>query len=109
MVFKRSKTSDSITFVFGEEEKSVRLKSGKTILDLAFENDLPLDHSCTAGTCGSCRVIVLEEPTPLEERSEVEQETAAERGFKASERLACINEACPGLKVRIPSFSSEEP
>ena len=102
MVFKRSKSSDSITFVLGSEERSVRLKSGKSILDLALENDIPLDHSCTAGTCGSCRIFILDAPSDFEPRGEVEQETAESRGFSDLERLACLNEACPGLKVKIP-------
>lgn len=110
MVFKRFKSSESVVFVLGSdadshlagEENVVRFREGKTILETALENDLPLDHSCTAGTCGSCRVIVLESSTPLEERGEVESETALERQFEPNERLACMNLACPGLRVRIP-------
>jgi ferredoxin, 2Fe-2S len=102
MVFKRFKASESLTFVIGKEETEVRFRKGKTILETALENEIPLDHSCTAGTCGSCRIIVLEAPIPLEERGDVESDTAQERGFGEDERLACLNEACAGLKVRIP-------
>lgn len=103
MFFKRSKPSDTVTFVLGDEETSVRLKPGKTILDLALENDLPLDHSCTAGTCGSCRVIALENAEALEPRGEVESETAETRGFHENERLACLNEARANVRLRIPT------
>lgn len=105
VVFKRSKPSESVTFVLGDEEKSIRLKPGKTILDLALENDLPLDHSCTAGTCGSCRIFVLSGNDAIETRGEVEEETAEARGFGENERLACLNEACGSIRVRIPTES----
>ncbi|RYZ65623.1 MAG: (2Fe-2S)-binding protein [Proteobacteria bacterium] len=109
MVFKRFKSSESIVFVLGSsieageaEEKQVRFRPGKTILETALDHDIELDHSCTAGTCGSCRVVVLDDSAPLEVRGEVEAETAAERQFAPNERLACLNLACAGLKVRIP-------
>ena len=104
MVFKRVKQQETVQFIFENEKKEVRFRKGKTILQTALENDIPLAHSCTAGTCGSCRILVVDEPIALEERGDVESDTAAERGFSENERLACLIEACPGLKIKIPGI-----
>ncbi|MES2964784.1 MAG: 2Fe-2S iron-sulfur cluster-binding protein [Bdellovibrionota bacterium] len=88
----------------GREWKEIDFKgSGKSVLDVALENRLPLSHSCDGNaTCGTCRIIVVSSEEPLEERGELEQEIADDRGFSDDERLACQLTACPGLKIKIP-------
>ncbi len=95
-----------MTFIFselGEQEAKIRL--GETVLETALRNKLPLDSSCTEGTCGSCRVTVITTSPELRAPEEVELETQRERGFAADERLACQMNACPGLKVRVPDYT----
>jgi ferredoxin len=104
---KRLKTPKSVLFLFveeGGEWKTIDFRgTGKSVLDVALENRLPLNHSCGGNaTCGTCRIRVVSTETPLEERGELEQEIADDRGFAEDERLACQLTACPGLKFKIP-------
>ena len=99
------KNTGNVTFIFEESgEKVVKFREGETVLETAMRNKLPLDSSCTEGTCGSCRVNLVISPPELEPAGEVELETKAERGFAPDERLSCQMIACDGLKVRVPSY-----
>ena len=94
-----------MTFIFSElDEQLAKIRDGETVLETALRNKLPLDSSCTEGTCGSCRVTVITAPPELEAPQEVELETQRERGFPANERLACQMNACSGLKVKVPDY-----
>lgn len=97
---------DTMVFIINEfEEKTVRIRPpGASVLGLAMKNKIPLDSSCLEGTCGSCRVTVIEAPAELEPPGPVEAETRADRGFHANERLGCQMTACPGLKVKVPVY-----
>ena len=100
------KKADTMTFVTNENDlTSVEIKpSGATVLGLARKAKLPLDSSCLEGTCGSCRVTVLEAPSELEPPHEVERETLTERQMRSDERLGCQMIACAGLKVKVPVY-----
>lgn len=74
-----------------------------SVLELALENAIELSHSCGGmGTCGTCRVILVDPPEDIEERNELELEMAQDRNFEKNERLACQLMARNGLKIRIP-------
>ena len=89
--------------VFLPEKKSVAFRDGDTVLDLALANRLGLPTSCGGmGTCGTCRVLVESDLSKIPALNQVEQEIAADRGFKKNERLGCQLEAFDGLCVRIP-------
>lgn len=100
------KKPETMTFIVNEtEERPVPIKpEGATVLGLAMKNKIPLDSSCLEGTCGSCRVTVIEAPPELEPPGDVERETREERGFHANERLGCQMTACPGLTVKVPTY-----
>ncbi len=89
--------------VFYPEEKICELRGESTLLDVALNNKVDLDHSCGGmGSCGTCRIIVLEGLDRLEERGELEQDIANDREFHKEERLACQIHPVAGLKVKIP-------
>lgn len=91
-------------FIIDSSEVVVKANPGETLLDLAIRMKLPLQHSCGGmGTCGTCRVIVREGLNQLSSPGEVECEIIKDRGFGASERLACQNEPQDDLVVEIPS------
>jgi ferredoxin len=101
-VFKKPET---MTFITNEcDETTVPIRAGQSVLGVAMKNKIPLDSSCLEGTCGSCRVSVIEAPPELEPPGEVERETREERGFRPEERLGCQMTACPGLKVKVPVY-----
>jgi ferredoxin len=56
--------------VFLNEGRPVRVETGKTLLDAAMENGVPISHVCQgAGTCSTCRVEVVIGPeniSPIE-------------------------------------------
>lgn len=84
-------------------------EKGKTLLDLAFENDILIEHNC-GGLCAciSCRVLVLKGSTLLNEKSEDEKNMLTDEGFTEENlRLSCqckiINESDEEIIVEIPS------
>ena len=95
-----------MTFIVNEtEERPVAIKpEGATVLGLARKNKIPLDSSWHEGTCGSCRVTLIDTPAELEPPGEVERETRLERRFHDNERLGCQMIACAGLKVKVPVY-----
>ena len=106
MFKKPGKTPDMMTFIFTESgEQEAKIRAGETVLETALRNKLPLDSSCTEGTCGSCRVTVVTASPELQGPEDVEIETKRERGFLPNERLACQMNACAGLKVKVPDYT----
>ncbi len=92
--------------VFFPEEKSCELRGEDSLLDVALNNKLEIGHSCGGmGSCGTCRVIVLEGLELLNPRNEVEQEIADTRGFQPNERLACQTQPPAQGKFLIPKRS----
>lgn len=90
-----------ITFVIDQE--IVQASQGQTTLESLLDADFPIDHSCGGnGTCGTCRVFVLEKLESLEPRNEIEAEMAQERGFTVNERLSCQMNPVSGLKLQRP-------
>lgn len=74
-----------------------------SVLDVALEHKIPINHSCEGmGTCGTCRVFVEEGIGLLDAPNDIEKEMIEARSFDQQERLACQNPACAGLKIRIP-------
>lgn len=80
----------------------------ESILELALRTGITMNHTCGGhGTCGTCRVFVIEGLELLPSRNEIEQEMADDRQFEAAERLACQTPPIPGLKVEIPPATRE--
>jgi ferredoxin len=101
-VFKKAGT---MTFITNElDETAVSFREGDSVLGVAAKNKIPLDSSCLEGTCGSCRVTVINTPPELEPPGEVEADTRVERNFRDDERLGCQMTACDGLKVKVPTY-----
>lgn len=80
----------------------------RSLLDLAVRNKIPIGHSCGGGgSCGTCRVIVVEGLDRLEVRGEIEEAMATDRGFASHERLACQISPVVGLVVDVPLIEPE--
>ncbi|UXR66264.1 (2Fe-2S)-binding protein [Bdellovibrio bacteriovorus] len=72
----------------------------QSVLDVALRAKVALNHTCGGnGTCGTCRVFVIQGLEKLGPRNEIEAEMAQDRVFQASERLACQMEPVDGLVV----------
>lgn len=70
---------------------SVFAKVGQSILDLAFENDIVIEHNCGGlCACNSCRVIIKKGMHLLKKISKEEKYILSNSGFLNScDRLSC--------------------
>ena len=92
-------------------EKSVEAKNGQTILELAHQEELPLEGACEGSlACSTCHVIVDQEfYDKLDPASEEEEDMLdLAFGLTHTSRLGCqiqMSDKLDGLKVTIPSVS----
>jgi ferredoxin, 2Fe-2S len=71
--------------------KTFFASNGKSLLDLAFENDIIIEHNCGGlCVCTACRVIIKKGMHLLKEKSAEENLLLSEAGFTEKEnRLSC--------------------
>ena len=85
--------------------KTIDTPAGKSLLDLAFENDIIIEHNCGGlCACTSCRIVVSEGNGFLMEKSSEEKRLLDEAGFSGSNnRLSCccIVKECPDENIII--------
>lgn len=92
-------------------EKIIEARNGQTILELAHQDDLPLEGACEGSlACSTCHVIVDPEfYNQLDPASEEEEDMLdLAFGLTHTSRLGCqikITDKLDGLKVTIPSAS----
>lgn len=71
--------------------KEQEIRAGATILAAANRVDVPVGQSCSGeGSCGFCRVTVLEGMEHLAPAGALEQRLIKEKEFTANERAACL-------------------
>ena len=116
---ERTQANQEITFLMGDRKIAAKVRESKndegvaSLLEIAIEAQLPIEHSCGGfGTCGTCRILIEAGGSELTERGELESEMATDRKFTENERLACqttLNHqtrAC-ALRIRIPASDKE--
>ncbi len=92
-------------------EKVIEARNGQTVLELAHQDDLPLEGACEGSlACSTCHVIVDPEfYNKLESASEEEEDMLdLAFGLTQTSRLGCqivMTDKLDGLKVTIPSAS----
>ena len=92
-------------------EKIIEARNGQTILELAHQDDLPLEGACEGSlACSTCHVIVDPEfYNKLEAASEEEEDMLdLAFGLTQTSRLGCqiiMSDKLDGLRVTIPSAS----
>ncbi|MDR0590152.1 MAG: ASKHA domain-containing protein [Spirochaetaceae bacterium] len=93
--------SDKYTVLFqaeGNEDRSVAVSAGETLLEAAKKANVPLDAPCSGnGTCGKCRVRVLSGESESEQNRHVSGEEYAQ-GY----RLACASGVRSDMVVLVP-------
>ena len=101
-----------VTFINKDgSEKIIEARNGQTILELAHQDDLPLEGACEGSlACSTCHVIVdpgfYDQLDPASEEEEDMLDLAF--GLTHTSRLGCqikITDKLDGLKVTIPSAS----
>ncbi len=92
-------------------EKVVEAINGQTLLELAHQEDLPLEGACEGSlACSTCHVIIdpefYDKLNPASEEEEDMLDLAF--GLTQTSRLGCqitMTDKLDGLKVTIPSAS----
>jgi len=89
-----------ITFTIADAEQAVDIANNETVLNAAQKLDIDLSPACGGnGSCGLCKVRVLEGKEHLTEPNENEQNHLGSANFAVGERLACQVIPTGDLKV----------
>ena len=101
-----------VTFINKDgTEKIIEAQNGQTILELAHQEDLPLEGACEGSlACSTCHVIVDPECYDKLDIASEEEEDMLDLAFGLTQtsRLGCqisMSDKLDGLKVTIPSAS----
>ncbi|MBI5755490.1 MAG: 2Fe-2S iron-sulfur cluster binding domain-containing protein [Nitrospirae bacterium] len=83
---------------------TVEGEEGKSILELALEHDIPLDHNCGGNcACTTCHVIVKQGMENLTEAEDNEDDMLDKaEGVTLSSRLGCQSHVYGDVVVEIP-------
>ena len=99
----------NMTFVYPDgTEKTVDAPMGLSVLEIAHQNDIPLEGACEGSlACSTCHVVVEETYyNQLPEATEDEEDMLdLAYGLTHTSRLGCqiiMNEQLDGLRVRLP-------
>ena len=93
----------SVEIHWPDEDKTVTGKPGQSMLEVAQENDIELDHACGgACACATCHVKIDEGTQLLEEMSDDEADRLDDaRGLELTSRLGCQARILEGAQGRI--------
>lgn len=84
--------------------RTVEVASGKTLLEVALDHDIPLEHACGGYcACTTCHVMITDGGGNLSPAEEDELERLkGKAGVKEHSRLACQSKVCGNVTVEIP-------
>jgi NAD(P)H-nitrite reductase large subunit/ferredoxin len=95
----------SVAFTTGP---TVRAKKGEKLLDIAEASQVPIEHGCRMGMCGSDPVRIIEGEENLSAMRSAERRTLERLGLGAGCRMACVSRV-EGPVVVDPNPTPEEP
>lgn len=76
-----------VTFLIGDQKREIEAENGKTILQIALDNDIPMEHACGGnGFCTTCLCKIKEGSENLSERNEREENMGV---LEDPDRLGC--------------------
>jgi ferredoxin len=58
-----------------ETDKSIEIKAGEILYDALFDRGVELPHGCLSGSCGACRVEIIEGKDQLTPPGVIENNT----------------------------------
>lgn len=100
-----SKMKITLDIIYNHQTFSHSIESGSdfTLLEHLNQLQVPIDQSCGGnGTCGTCKVRIVENLHHLNPRSDIEIEMQQDRQFLDDERLCCQTHVLGSVKIRIP-------
>ena len=90
LVAHRSSSMGNPEVKFEPEGKRVVVKPGKTILEVAEANNLPIESGCRMGVCGADPVMILDGKENLNKVGSDERTTLERLGLGNDCRMACM-------------------
>ncbi|USO02548.1 MAG: 2Fe-2S iron-sulfur cluster binding domain-containing protein [Alphaproteobacteria bacterium] len=101
-----------VTFVYGDgEEKTVEAPVGISLLEVAHQNEIPLEGACEGSlACSTCHVVVDDAWFSKLKAAEEAEEDMLDMAFGLTKtsRLGCqilMSDELDGLKVYLPDES----
>lgn len=93
---------------FSQANQVFEVPEGFTILEVALNNDIDLEHNCGGNcACSTCHVVVQQGFDNLSPRTEEEQDMLNEaEGLTQTSRLSCQSKIYGDIQVEIPSSSN---
>jgi ferredoxin, 2Fe-2S len=89
-----------VTFQYDGQKRVVEATHGQTILQIALENGIPMEHACGGnGFCTTCMCEVQEGMDGLSPRSDREENMGI---TKDPERLSCQANVEGDVSIQIP-------
>lgn len=77
----------TITYIYGKQQKKVKGKKGETILQIALDGGVPVEHACGGnGFCTTCICKVQDGGDQLSERNDREENMGV---VSDPDRLSC--------------------
>lgn len=96
-----------VKFLKDESIQSVECPTGQNLFQCFEEKGIKLPHGCLSGSCGSCRIEILEGNENLSEPSFIEQDTlkslATEYKEEKKLRLSCRAKINGPVSFKIPT------
>jgi ferredoxin, 2Fe-2S len=91
------------------QDITLEAKEGQTILDVALDNHIDLEHNCGGNcACTTCHVIIREGVNHLSEMDEDEEDRLdTAEGLTLTSRLGCQARIKGDIVVEIPKNTQE--
>jgi adenylate cyclase len=95
---KKNTTEVEMTIAF-ENEIAIEIKPGKSLLEHALEQGIPMAHLCKGNArCSTCRIVVIDGDLPP--RNEKEQLLADKLSLPDEVRISCQLDAGQQMQIR---------
>jgi NADPH-dependent 2,4-dienoyl-CoA reductase/sulfur reductase-like enzyme/ferredoxin len=100
-LLKQAAEQEQAEITFADSGARVLAEPGRTLLEMAEANNLPIESGCRMGMCGSDPVMILNGMTNLSPISAEERETLQRLGYGGNVRLACMCRARGPVSVSL--------
>lgn len=77
------------TITYQKTGQTFEVEAGASYLEFCQENDVPQDFGCTVGSCGTCRVVLVEGADQVDPATDDEKDTVEMCTDEAGARLGC--------------------
>ena len=91
-----------ITYILGDQKRVIETEPGKTILQIALDNDIPMEHACGGnGFCTTCMCKVREGMENLSPRNDREENMGV---IDDPDRLSCQSEVHGDVTIEVQEY-----